>query len=136
MHKVIQLISKILYKKNMSLSMTCSLGELDEKPKSNKKFKVLKFWRKRLQGKGIILKIIWKKHYVQCVLEMFSFWCKSHVQEIILSKKMFGCPLKFIVGFFTFLAINQSIDTQLCMHVKNHHHHKNYLKLNYSFLFP
>ncbi len=32
MHKVIQLISKKLYNKSMSPSMTCSLGELDEKP--------------------------------------------------------------------------------------------------------
>jgi len=63
---------------------------------------------------------------------MFSFKCKSHVQEIILRKNMFGSPLKFILGFSMFLIINQNIHTQLCMNVKTHHHHMNYLKLNYS----
>ncbi len=31
--------------------------------------------------------------------KMSSFRCKSHVQEIILRKNMFGCPLKLILGF-------------------------------------
>jgi hypothetical protein len=30
---------------------------------------------------------------------------------------------------FYVLVINQNIDTQLCIHVKNHHHHMNYFKL-------
>ncbi len=34
--------------------------------------------------------------------------------------------------FFVFFAINQNIDTYLCIHVKNHRYHKNNLKLNYS----
>ncbi len=34
-----------------------------------------------------------------------------------------------ILGFF---AINQNIGTQLRMHMKNHHFHMNYLKLDYS----
>jgi hypothetical protein len=29
-------------------------------------------------------------------------------------------------------VINQNIHTQLCMNVKTHHHHMNYLKLDYS----
>jgi hypothetical protein len=33
---------------------TCSSGGLDEKPNNNKKFKVLKFWHKRLQAQGLI----------------------------------------------------------------------------------
>jgi hypothetical protein len=54
--------------------------------------------------------------------KMFSFICESHVQEInFLSKNMFGCPLKFILGFSMFLALNQNIHTQLYMNVKNHH---------------
>jgi hypothetical protein len=52
------------------------------------------------------------------------------VQEIILPKNMFGCPLKLILGFFAFLVIN--IYTQLCMNVKTHHCHMNYLKLDYN----
>jgi hypothetical protein len=61
------------------------------------------------------------------VFKMFSFKCKSHVQEIILSKNMLGtCPLKLMLGFWgfsTYLAINQNIHTQLCKNVKIHHHH-------------
>jgi len=30
---------------------------------------------------------------------MFGFKCKPHVQEIILAKNRFGCPLKLILGF-------------------------------------
>jgi len=40
---------------------------------------------------------------------------------------MFDYPLKLILGFFAFLAINQNIHTQLCMNVKTHHYHINYL---------
>jgi hypothetical protein len=48
-------------------------------------------------------------------------------------ENMFGCPLKLGLEFFTFLAINQNIDTQLiCMHVISHQCHMNYLKLDYS----
>jgi hypothetical protein len=62
--------------------------------------------------------------------KMISFKCISHAREIIFPKNMFGCPLKF--NFFKILAINQNIDTQLYMFVKNHHHHMNYFKLDYS----
>jgi hypothetical protein len=31
---------------------------------------------------------------------MSSFKCRSNVHETILPKKMFGCPLKFILGLF------------------------------------
>jgi len=57
------------------------------------------------------------------------------VQEIILSKNMFSCPLKLILGFLgfsTFLVINQNIDAQLYMNVKTYQCHMNYCKLDYS----
>ncbi len=38
------------------------------------------------------------KYYAQW-LQMSNFRCKSHVQEIILPKNMFGCPLKLILRF-------------------------------------
>jgi hypothetical protein len=63
---------------------------------------------------------------------MFCVKWTSHVKEIILSKNTFSCLLKFILGYLAFLVINQNIDTQLCMHVKNHQHHINCLKLDYS----
>jgi hypothetical protein len=71
--------------------------------------------------------------------KMSSFRCITHVQEIILPKNMFGCQLKLInwdfLGFFTLLAVNQNVDSQLCMDVKTHHLHMNYLKLDYLIFF-
>jgi len=43
--------------------------------------------------------------------KMFSFRCKSHVQEIVLLENIFGCPFKLILEFSAFMAINQNIDT-------------------------
>jgi hypothetical protein len=45
-----------------------------------------------------------------------------------LPKNMFGCPLKLILGFLSFLeffAMNKTIHTQLSMNVKTHHYHMN-----------
>jgi len=67
-------------------------------------------------------------------LKMSSLKFKSHVHEIISPKNMFGCPLKLILGFFSFLVINQNIHAQLCMNVKTHRHHMNYFKLDYSII--
>jgi hypothetical protein len=64
---------------------------------------------------------------------MFNFKCRSHVQEIILPKNLFGCPLKLILEFseiFCVYGYKQKIHTQLCMNVKTHHCHMNYLKLD------
>jgi hypothetical protein len=36
---------------------------------------------------------------------MSSFRCRSHVQEIILPKNMFGYPLKLILRFFGIFCI-------------------------------
>jgi hypothetical protein len=37
--------------------------------------------------------------------------------------------------FFVLLILNQNIDVQQCMHVKNHHHHHtNYFYFNYLFI--
>jgi hypothetical protein len=64
--------------------------------------------------------------------KMFSFRCRSHVKEMNMPKNMFGYPLKLILGFFAFLALNYNIHKQLYMIVKNHHERMNYLKLDYS----
>jgi hypothetical protein len=60
-------------------------------------------------------------------IKIYSSNCKTHVKEIIMQKNTFGCPSKLILTFSKFFLVNQIIDAQLCMHVKNHHHHKNYL---------
>jgi hypothetical protein len=69
-------------------------------------------------------------------LKMSNFKNRSHVQEIILIKNMFGCPSKHIFkkfGIFCVFGCKPfNIHTQLCMNVKTHHHHMNYFKLNYS----
>jgi len=50
---------------------------------------------------------------------------KKHVWLLIETYKL---------GFSrTLLAINQNVDSQLCMDVKTHHLHMNYLKLDYLF---
>jgi hypothetical protein len=33
------------------------------------------------------------------------------------------------------MAMNQNIDTQLCTHMKNHHHNMNYFEMDYSIFF-
>jgi hypothetical protein len=38
--------------------------------------------------------------------KMSSFKCRLHVQEINMPKNMFGCPLKLILEFFAFFALN------------------------------
>jgi hypothetical protein len=66
--------------------------------------------------------------------KMFSFRCKSHVQEIITKKHVWlSIEIQFgiFLNFTTFLAMNQNIHTQLCTNVKTHHCHMNYLKLSY-----
>ncbi len=66
---------------------------------------------------------------------MFSFRCRSHVQEKILSKNMFNCPLKLIYGIsrnFCIFYYKPKYCMQLCINVKTHHQHMNYLKLDYS----
>jgi hypothetical protein len=37
---------------------------------------------------------------------MFSFKCKSHVQEINMTKNMFSCPLKLILRFSRIFCIS------------------------------
>jgi hypothetical protein len=37
--------------------------------------------------------------------KMSSFRCRSHVKEINMPKNMFGCPLKFILGFYGIFLI-------------------------------
>jgi hypothetical protein len=66
---------------------------------------------------------------------MSSLRCRSHVQEKILPKNMFGSPFLEFWGISIFLAINQNIHTQLCMNVKTHQCHMHYLKLDYSIIF-
>ncbi len=99
-----------------------------------KKFNVLKFWRRRSQGKTLIFLIIWQKIMFNG-FKMSNFRCKSHVQEIILPNKcLVVCRNSYynFLGFFTFLVINQNIYTQLCMNVKTHHHQMYYFKLEYK----
>jgi hypothetical protein len=37
---------------------------------------------------------------------MFNFKCRSHAQEIILPKTLFGCPLKLILGFSEIFCVS------------------------------
>jgi hypothetical protein len=53
---------------------------------------------------------------------MSNFRYRSYV-EINLAKKHVWLSIETHFGFFYVLVINQNIDTQLCIHVKNHHCH-------------
>ncbi len=100
------MISNILYNKNMPPSMfTCSLDELDEKINHTKISKSWNFEGKACKAKDSFFKPFHKKIMFDG-FKMFSFRCKSHVQEIILLKNMFGCPLKLILGFFGIFCIS------------------------------
>jgi hypothetical protein len=133
MHKVIQLISKNLYNNIVALSMKIYVHWMNLMTNQiiQKISKSWNFERKGFNAKNSLLKPFGKKIMFNG-FKMSSFRCK-HVHEIILLKNTFGYPLKLILGFYMFLAINQNIDTQLiCMNVKTHHHDMNYLKLDYS----
>jgi hypothetical protein len=54
--------------------------------------------------------------------KMSNFRYRSYV-EINLAKKHVWLSIETHFGFFYVLVINQNIDTQLCIHVKNHHCH-------------
>jgi len=64
------------------------------KTQIKQKFQVLEFWKKGLQGKGFIFLTIWQKIMFNG-FKISIFRCRSHVQEIISLKNMFGYPLKF-----------------------------------------
>jgi hypothetical protein len=57
----------------------------------------------KFKGKGYKANDSFKKPFDKKIIfngfKMFSFRCKSHVQEIILLNNMFGCLLKLILGF-------------------------------------
>jgi hypothetical protein len=71
----------------------------DEKPNQTKISKSLNFAGKGCKTKDSFFKPFDKKIMFNA-FKMSSFRCKLHVQEIILPKNMFGCPLKPILRFF------------------------------------
>ncbi len=94
MHKVIQLISNFLYNKNMPLSMKVYVHYMNlMKNQIIQNLKSLNF-----EGKGCkendFLKKLFDKTIVFNGFKMLSLKCKSHVEENILPKNMFSCPLK------------------------------------------
>jgi hypothetical protein len=106
MHKTIQLISKSLYNKNMPLSMKVHVHWMNlMKNQIKQKFQSFEI----LKEKAIRQRIHFLNHLIYKKMfngfKMFSFICRSHVQEIILLKNMFGCPLKFILGFYGIICI-------------------------------
>jgi hypothetical protein len=76
-----------------------SLYEFDEKLNYKKTSKFFNFEGKGYKEKDFFLKPF-DKTIVFKGVTMFSLRCRSHVQEKILPKNMFGCPLKFIFGIF------------------------------------
>lgn len=64
------------------------------------------------------------------VVKFLSWGCKGkdhfknhlieHVHKIITQKKMKLFIFRVVPTFFVFSILNQNIDVQKCMHVKNH----------------
>ncbi len=134
MHKIIQLISNSLYNKNMPPFLKVHFHWMNlMKNQIIQKFQSVEILKERATRQKDSFFWPFDKKIMFNEFKMFSFRCKSYEQEIILSKNMFDYPLKLILGFLAFLAINQNIDTQLCVNVKTHYHHMNDLKLDYSF---
>ncbi len=55
--------------------------------------------------------------------------------NFIMQTKILSCLHRFIWIFSVVLVLNQNINAQIHMHVKNHHRHVNYFTLNYSIYF-
>jgi hypothetical protein len=110
------------------------LDELDEKP-SHTKIQSLEILEERV----VMQRIQIFNHLTKTIMfdgfKTFSFKCKSHVQEIILPKNMFGYPLKLILkfyGIFYVYGYKPKYSYTLMYECENSHHHMNYLKLDYS----
>jgi hypothetical protein len=82
------------------------MDELDEKPNHTKMSKFQNFERKGCKGKDSFF-LPFDKKYIINGCKMFSFKCKSHVQEIILPKNMFGCHLNSFWDFLHFWLQNK-----------------------------
>jgi len=106
----------------------CSLGELAKKLNHTKN---LKFWK--FEGKSYKTNDSFLKPFGQKIIfnefKMFSFKLQVACVRNNLAKKHVWLSIETHFGIFYVLAINQNIDTQLCIHVKNHHHRMNYFKL-------
>ncbi len=69
------------------------------------KFQSLEILKERAARQKTHFKNHLIKNYVQWV-QMSSFRCRSHLQEINMPKNMFGCPLKFILKFYKILCVS------------------------------
>ncbi len=74
--------------------------------------------------------LIFYIHYAYNLRPQVHVTCLGnyHAKKVKLSIET-NIPIFFIS------ILNQNIDAQLCMHVKNHHHHTNYLNFHYAFFF-
>jgi len=100
MRKVIQLISNFFTRKTCTLLWKYMFTIWTWwRTKLYKIFKIFKFWKKKATRKKKKISTIWKKIMFNG-FKKTSFRCKLHVQEKILPKNMFSCPLKFIFEIF------------------------------------
>jgi hypothetical protein len=104
-----------------------------------KNFKVFKFERKGYKEKDIF-----KNHLTKELCSMGSkclAWSVGHMCKKKSCQKTclvvhWNSFLQYL-RIFSFLVINKNIHTQLCINVKTHHHHMNYLTFglfNFSYL--
>jgi hypothetical protein len=107
MHKVIQLKSNLFYNKNMPAFIKVHVHWMNLIKKLNHT-KISKCWN--FDGKGYKINGSFfkqfDKKYMFNGFKMFNFRCRSHVQEIILPKNMFGYLLKPILKFLGIFYIS------------------------------
>jgi hypothetical protein len=99
------LISIFLYNKNMPPFMKVHVHWMNlMKNQIIQKFQSLEFLKKRVARQ----RTHFKNHLIKklcSIFKMFSIRRRSHVQEIIWPKNMFGYPLKLILGFSRIFCI-------------------------------
>jgi len=94
------------------------------------KFQSLEILKKKATRQKNSFKKPFDKKYIFNEFKMFSFKCRSFK----IAKKMFGCPLKLILGFFEFFCIScyeQNYSYTIMYECENSPLHMNYLKLDY-----
>jgi hypothetical protein len=97
MHKIIQLISNFFDYNNMVFSMKVYVQYMNSmKTKLYKNFKIFKFWRKGLQGKGIL-----KNHLIK--KKLFNGFKMSSLKCNHMCKKTFCQKTCLVIHWNLFL---------------------------------
>ncbi len=100
------MISIFLYKKNIPLSINVHVHWMNLiKNQILQKYESFEILKERVVKQRAQFFLAFDKIIMFNGFKMSNFKCRSHVQEIILLKNMFSCPLTFILGFLRIFCI-------------------------------